>query len=113
MLRKVCTIGGVDPRRAAAAHHRAPRPPTTAVRVRLPLADLRAPERAIANLVSVCVDLAGRGAEIRCDDPQSPNGDARADALDLLVHTDAAGVDALRADAGRLRLETMRPGSHG
>ena len=98
----VFALGAEDalPRRIA------PRSPTTAkVRVRLPFATARAPERTIAGLIAVCTDLAGRGAEIRCDDSPGTTGDADAGVMELVVHTDVAGRDALRAVAGGLSPE--------
>ena len=85
-----------------------PRPSTPAVAVRLPLATAGAPEHPIAEAVRVCTDLAGRGGEIRCEDVSDASHDTLADTLMLFAHTDAAGVDALRAAAGRLRPESRR-----
>ena len=79
-----------------------PPPSTAEVRVRLSLVTTNTPERAIANLVTVCTDLAVRGAEIRCDDVQHPSDDPGACALELVANLDAPGVDALRAVAGPL-----------
>ena len=86
----------------------APPPSATAVSARLSLATAHSPEHAVAALISVCADLAARGADIRCEATPDPGGDARADALVLFVRTDAAGLDALRAAARRLRPESHR-----
>ena len=103
-----------------------PRPPSRGVTARLPLAVSTAPAPAIAALVSVCTDLAERDAGIRCDYRTAPSDDRaalggerpgssndrpgtsdarRSGDLELVVRTDAAGMDALRAVAGRLGLE--------
>ena len=74
-----------------------PAPPAGTVTARLPLATA---DR-IANLVSVCTDLAARGADIRCDVPPAASEDTRAGIMEVVAHTDAAGMDALRAVAGR------------
>ena len=83
----------------------APRSSTAAVRVRLPLATARAPGLAIADLIAVCSGLAARGAEIRCDHSPGTSGDAGAGVMELVVRTDVAGRDALRAVAGGLPCE--------
>ena len=84
-------------------------PGTTAkVKERLPLATARAPVQAISALVSVCTDLAARGAELRCDDVASTSDDARAGVMVLVAHSDADGMDALRAVAALLRPEPGR-----
>ena len=84
----------------------APRPPAERVGIRLALA--RAPEHAIADLVRVCADLAARGAEIRFDETPGTSDDARADVIELIARTDAAGRDALHALARRLHADTRR-----
>ena len=86
----------------------APLGPTGTVEARLALATARAPEDAITELVSLCTDLAARGAELRCDDVPGTSDDAHAGALLLFAHTDTAGMDALRAFAGRLRPQANR-----
>ena len=78
-------------------------PPIEPVTIRLPLTPEHRPAHTIAALVSVCTDLAARGAEIRCDDPQGPSAKHRSAALELIVRADAAG----RADA--LRVVTADP----
>ena len=85
-----------------------PRPSAATVEVRLPLAPARAPEPAIAHLVSVCIGLAAGGAEIRCSEVPGMPDDAHPGALELVVHTDAAAMDALRTAAHRLRPEPGR-----
>ena len=105
----------------SALPHRRPelRPRTAAAGVRLSLvaADTPehvltgAPEQAIADLVSVCADLAGRGTEIRwCDVSNAKDGagegaggDTRA--LELIARTDDRGMEALRATASRHRFD--------
>lgn len=84
------------------------RPPTGTIEARWPLSPARAPEQAIADLVSVCVDLAVRGAEIRCDDAPGPSDGPRSGTLELVACTDAAGIDALHAVVGRLHAESRR-----
>ena len=91
----------------------APRPPAERVGLRLPLSPAREPEHAIADLVRVCVDLAARGAEIRCGDAPGTSGDARADGIELIARTDAAGRDALHALARRLHADARRLESDG
>ena len=91
----------------------APRPPAERVGLRLPLSPAREPEHAIADLVRVCAGLAARGAEIRCDDTPGTSGDARADVIELIARTDAAGRDALHALARRLHADTRRLESDG
>ena len=93
----------------ARSHLAVPPPPAVTVEARLPLAPARATAHALADLVSVCTDLAARGAEIRCDDRPGTSDGARADPLELFARTDAAGMDALRAAAGHLHAETRRP----
>ena len=92
-----------------------PRPHTAAIGVRLSLATTDAPERAITDLVSVCADLAGRGTKIRwCDMPNTGDGtgdDARA--LELIAHTSASGMEALRAVGSRHRLAITRVEADG
>ena len=89
----------------------APSPSTAVVEARLALAAADAPERLIADLVSACTELAGRGAVILCDD--GPDAVAGAGSLELLARTDAAGIEALRAVAGGLPMETRPPASDG
>ena len=84
-------------------------PPAGTVSARLPLATANG----IANLVSVCTDLAARGADIRCDDPRAASEDARAGIMELVAHTDAAGMDALREAASRPGAGTDRTESNG
>ena len=93
---------------SAPTHRSTPVPPVGTVTARLPLATA---DR-IANLVFVCTDLAARGADIRCDVPPAANEDTRAGIMELVVHTDAAGMDALRAVAGRPGAGTDRTGSN-
>ena len=112
-----------------------PRPRTAAIGVRLSLVTADAPEHAIADLVSVCADLAGRGTEIRwCDVPNARDGtgddaggdgsgvrngtprstgtgdDAGVDArtLEFIALTDNGGVEALLAVASRRRFALTR-----
>ena len=112
-----------------------PRPRTAAIGVRLSLVTADAPEHAIADLVSVCADLAGRGTEIRwCDVPNARDGtgddsgvdgsgvrngtprstgtgdDAGVDAraLEFIALTDNGGVEALLAVASRRRFALAR-----
>lgn len=80
-----------------------PRPSVTAVEARLPLAPARAPEHAIADLVSACAGLAADGAEIRCREVPGVRDDARRGVLELVVHGDAAALAALRTATHRLR----------
>ena len=108
-----------------------PRPRAAAIGVRLSLttadtaepsivdtpepATAGTPEQAIADLVSMCADLAGRGTEIRwCDVSDAGDGagqGARDDtggdtrALELIALTDHGGLEALHAIANRHRLE--------
>ena len=91
----------------------APRPPAERIGIRLHLSPARAPEHAITDLVRVCVDLAARGAEIRCGDAPGTSGDARADGIELIARTDAAGRDALYALARRLHADARRFESDG
>ncbi len=68
------------------------------------------PEQAIADLVSVCADLAGRGTEIHwCDVPNVEDragGGSRAP--EFIALTDDGGAEALLAFANRCRLATAR-----
>ena len=68
------------------------------------------PEQAIADLVSVCADLAGRGTEIHwCDVPNVEDragGDARAP--EFIALTDHGGAEALLAFANRRRIAIAR-----
>ena len=97
------------------AHPRgdAPSPSTAVVEARLALALADAPERIIAGLVSACAELAARGAVILCDDGPDAVATAGVGSLELLVRTDAAGIEALRAVAGGLPMETRPLGSDG
>ena len=81
------------------------RPSVARVEARWPLVPARASEHAIAGLVSVCTDLAARGARIRCDDSADTGDDPRPGTLELVVRADAAGMDALHDAAGRLRAD--------
>ena len=104
-----------------------PRPRTARAGVRLSLVAADAPEHAIADLVSVCADLAGRGTEIRWrdvsnagdganGDTEGGTGDSAGDdgagddtrALEFIAYTDNGGMEALQAVAGRHRLECTR-----
>ena len=87
----------------------APRPPASMVEARLRFAPARAPAHAIADLVSVCVDLASRGAGIRCDDAAGTGDDSGPDVLELVAHTDAAGRDALHAASDHRGARARRP----
>ena len=69
--------------------------PTAAATVRLPLGTAGAPERAIADLVSACVALAGGGATILCEFGTDVDDDGRLPGL--VAYTDAAGLGLLRA----------------
>ena len=86
-----------------------PRPRTAAIGMRLSLVMEDAPERAIADLVSVCTDLAGRGATIRWRDVSNAGDGTRdgagdgARALEFIAHTDNGGMEALHAIVGRHR----------
>lgn len=75
-----------------------PRPsrplPTAAATVRLPLG-AAAPERAIADLVSACVALAGGGVTILAEFGTDVEADDRH--LEFVAYTDAAGLGLLRA----------------
>ena len=88
-------------------------PSTSVVEARLALAAADARERLIADLVSACTELAGRGAVILCDDGPDAVGAAGTGSLELLARTDAAGIEALRAVAGGLPMETRPPASDG
>ena len=83
----------------------ASRPLVAKVEARWPLAPARASEHAIAGLVSVCTDLAACGARIQCDDSAGTGDDPRSGTLELVVRTDAAGMDALHDAAGHLRAD--------
>ena len=87
-----------------------PRPRAAAIGVRLSLTTADTPEHAIADLVSVCADLAGRGTEIHwCDVSNAGDragGDARAP--EFLALTDDGGAEALLAFASRRRLAIAR-----
>ena len=76
--------------------------------VRLSLdASTNSPEHALADIVSTCVALAARGAEVRCGD--SPEAGKPGDAgrtLDVVVRTDAQGLHSLRSVADRRRIST-------
>ena len=95
------------------SHRPEPRPRTVAIGVRLSLVTADAPEHAIADLVSVCADLAGRGTNIRwCDVSNAGDGggdgtrDSAGDgtrALELIAHTDNGGMEALHAIVDRHR----------
>ena len=87
--------------------------PTGTVEARVPLATDRAPMHAIADLVSVCTDLAARGADLRCDDPGSTSDNFRAGAVVLVARTNPAGLDALRGVAALLRPESGRLAPRG
>ena len=65
---------------------------------RLSLAAQEAPERVIADLVSTCAALAGRGAKIRWSDAPGAGG-----VLEFVAQTDEIGEEALRAVAARRR----------
>ena len=81
------------------------RPLVAEVEARWPLVPARASEHAIAGLVSLCTDLAARGARIRCDESAGTGDDPLRATLELVVRTDADGMDALRDAAGRLRAD--------
>lgn len=81
--------------------------PVGTLESRWPLAPERASEHAIAGLVSVCVDLAARGARIRCDETPGTGDEPRPGVLELVARTDATGIDALNDAAARLH--TGRP----
>ena len=76
--------------------------------VRLSLdASTHSPEHALADIVSTCAAIAARGAEVRCG--ESPQAGEPGDAgltLDVVARTDADGLRALRAIAGRRRIST-------
>ena len=69
--------------------------PTAAASVRLPLGTAGTPGRAIADLVSACVALAGGGATILCEFGTDVDDGDRL--LALVAYTDAAGLGLLRA----------------
>lgn len=66
------------------------------------------PVRALADLVSLCAELASRGSRIRCDAGPDPGDTAGSGSLEIVTRSDAAGIDALRAVTGQLRLDTRR-----
>ena len=72
-----------------------------------------APEQAIADFVSVCSALAGAGAEFRCREVSDMEDDARPGALELVVRSDTATLDALHDAVDRLRPGSGRFGSDG
>ena len=90
-----------------------PRPRTAAIGGRLSLVMEDTPEHAIADLVSVCADLAGRGTELQWRDVSNAGDGASGDtgdgagndtrALELTAYA-AGGMEALHAVAGRHRL---------
>lgn len=89
-------------------------PPAAAFQARLLRLEIaRAPEHAIADLVSVCIGLAARGAEVRCSDVPGLRGAARPGTLELVVRADAAAMAALRTATHRLRPEPGRFESDG
>ena len=88
-----------------------PRPPAAAVRVRLAHGAEGETEHAIADLVSMCANLAGRGAEIQCGDGPELGGGG--DSLEFTAHADAAGLDVLRAAVGHGRLAAARVEADG
>ena len=94
--------------KAALPRRTAPRSSPAVFEARLSLPASVAPAQAIADLVSVCTDLASHGADIRCVTGPDRGDTAGADTLEIVAQCDAAGVEALRAIAGRLRLETRR-----
>jgi len=94
--------------KAALPRRTAPRPSPAGFEARLSLPASGPPARAIEGLVSACTDLASRGADIRCVTGPDRRDAAGADSLEIIAHCDAAGVDALRAIAGGLRLQTRR-----
>ena len=97
----------------ARPHASVPSPSASMVEARIALATADAPDRLIADMVRACTELAARGAVILCDDGPSANAAAGAGSLELLARTDAAGIDALRAVAGHLPMETRPPASDG
>ena len=92
--------GGAHPRGGA------PSPSTAVVEARLALATADAPNQLIADLVFACTELAARGVVILCDSGPDAIAAASAGSLELLARTDAAGIEALRAVAGGLPMET-------
>ena len=90
----------------------ASQPPAVAVAVRLSFSMVSA-EHAIADLVSVCSELAGRGADIRCNGTPATRDNSCALALEIIVRTDAAGMDAIHAVAGHRNLATRRFEANG
>ena len=103
----------------ALPHRPEPRPRTAAGGVWLSLATTHAPEHAIADLVSVCAGLAGRGTEIRwCDASNAKDGmvEGTGDgtrALELIAYTDDDGMEALLAVASRRRFALTRVQADG
>ena len=97
------------------AHPRenAPSPSTAAVEARLALATADTPNQLIADLICACTELAARGVVILCDDGPDAIAAASAGSLELLARTDAAGIEALRAVAGGLPMETRPLASDG
>ena len=92
-----------------------PRPelqrPTAAITVRLPLDAANAPEKAIAELVSMCADLAGGGTAVRCGGGPEIGDEVRT--LEFIAHTDSAGLGVLRAAAGCGSLVDLRIEKNG
>ena len=99
-----------------------PRPRTAATRMRLSLATADAPEHAIADLVSVCADLAGHGADLQWRDMPNAGDGASGDtgdgkggdgagndtrALELVAYAGNGDMEALHAIASRHRFEFM------
>ena len=111
-------VGSALPRRPD------PRPHTARAGVRLSLvaadapehAPTGTPEQAIADLVSVCTDLAGRGTEMEIRWHDAPNaGDGTGEGvgddtrtLEFIAHTDNDGMEALLAVTNRRRLALTR-----
>ena len=93
-------------------HETMPSPRAGTVEARLPLAMDGASMRAIAEVVSACTNLAARGAELRCDHAAGTSDDARAGVTVLVVRSDPAGIDALRAVTDLLRPAPGRRESH-
>ena len=83
----------------------APRPSSAAARMRLSLASAEPFAHAVATLIPVCVDLAARGAGIRCEVAPGTRSDPRPGALELVARTDETGIDTLREVAARLGLD--------
>ena len=91
----------------------APSPPAPVVEAHLALAAADVPNRFVADLVCACAELAARGAEVSCVDGRDARSADGAGSLELLVRTDAAGIETLRAVAGHLPMDTGLPASHG